>query len=275
MTRARKVEVERVEPSLSPQKAVELLKGQIAKIEALTNLDYNDPEVNAWCNFTEQVIIKAFGKPSENLDAYHSARFPGVISPDTDWQEEHVSGLRTTKRLLEGFIEQLEAFAPAVSDVSEGGEGRQATSPTTNEVFIVHGHDHQAKTELALVLTRMGLNPIILHEQPNEGLTIIEKLEKHSIVGYAFIILTPDDVGHPKDAPNAACPRARQNVVFEFGLFVGRLSRSRVCCLCKGEVEIPSDLHGLAYHRFNNSVHELILDIAKELRRAGYNPTLV
>lgn len=269
MARTRKVEVERTEPSLAPQKAIELLKGQIARIDALANLDYDDPEVNAWHNFTEQVIIKAFGKPSENLSAYYSARFPGGVVGDTDWQEVHVRGLRTTKRLLEGFIEQLQAFAPDVSDTSDE---QQATTPTTNDVFIVHGHDHQAKTELALILTRMGLNPIVLHEQPNEGLTIIEKLEKHSVAGYAFVILAADDVGYPKDVPQAARARARQNVVFEFGLFVGRLGRPRVCCLYKGDVEIPSDLQGLAYHRFNSSIQDVTFDIMKELRAAGYNP---
>ena len=101
-------------------------------------------------------------------------------------------------------------------------------------------------------------------------MTVIEKLEKHSDVGFAFILLTPDDKGCKGGQENNLLPRARQNVVFEFGLFVGKLGRNRVCCLYTGNVELPSDLHGLVYLPFNNSVNEIQLDIVKELRAAGY-----
>lgn len=63
------------------------------------------------------------------------------------------------------------------------------------DVFIVHGTDHASLEELKTLLQGVGLNPIILHEQPSKGMTLIEKLEKYSNVGFAFIILTPDDVG--------------------------------------------------------------------------------
>ena len=143
----------------------------------------------------------------------------------------------------------------------------------SKKIFIVHGHDSQAKSELAVTLSSLGLKPIILHEQPSEGMTLIEKLEKYSDVGYAFIILTPDDLGTKKDVKNikdSLKPRARQNVVFEFGLFVGKLGRNRVCCLYKGNVKLPSDLDGLVYIPFNLSINEKQIDIIRELKAAGY-----
>ncbi|HLG29869.1 MAG TPA: TIR domain-containing protein, partial [Candidatus Brocadiales bacterium] len=70
---------------------------------------------------------------------------------------------------------------------------------------------------------------------------------------------------------NNLLPRARQNVVFEFGLFVGKLTRNRVCCLYTGNVERPTDLEGLVYLQFKDSVNEIQLDIVKELRAAGYD----
>lgn len=266
MARTPKVEVERVATSLAPQKAIELFTAQIAKIDDLLQRRYNDPVVERWYNFTEQLLVGAFGKPHDNLSTFHVKRYPGgVVMMDEDGiQETYIEGLHAMKELLAGFIDQLQLLSPQAPATSE------PTAPTTNDVFIVHGHDQQARAELALILTRMGLNPIILHEQPNRGLTVIEKLEKHSGVSYAFIILTPDDMGHPKDAPDATRQRARQNVVFEFGWFAGRLGRSRVCCLYKGDVELPSDLHGIAYHSFTESITELTGDIARELRAAGY-----
>lgn len=109
-----------------------------------------------------------------------------------------------------------------------------------------------------------------MHEQANEGKTLIEKLEKHSDVGYAFVILTPDDVGTNINNKENLKPRARQNVVFEFGMFVGKIGRSKVCCLFKGDIELPSDLHGLVYLPFSESLNEIQIDIIKELKAAGY-----
>lgn len=93
----------------------------------------------------------------------------------------------------------------------------------------------------------MELEPVILHEQPNKGRTIIEKFEEHADVRFAVVLLTPDDVGAVKDRKSDLLPRARQNVVFEFGYFIGRLGRDRVCALAKGDIERPSDSDGILY----------------------------
>lgn len=155
--------------------------------------------------------------------------------------------------------------------------------PSQN-VFIVHGRDHKPMAELKAMLYEFGLNPIVLHEQPSASRTIVEQLEKYSDVGYAFVILTPDDMGgssaqiynQPRviygdtyfvpDANN----RARQNVVLEFGFFIGLLGRDRVCCLYKGDIELPSDMHGIVYVPFEESVSEIRDKIIEELKAAGY-----
>lgn len=145
-----------------------------------------------------------------------------------------------------------------------------------NKVFIVHGKDDRPKLELARMLEKdLGLEAIILHEQPSEGRTIIESIEKFSDVGYAFIILTPDDVGlSSQDIAHESSllkRRPRQNVIFEFGFFVGKLGRKRTCCLYQESVEeLPSDIHGIVYKKFRQSVRECYADIVKELKAAGY-----
>jgi len=143
----------------------------------------------------------------------------------------------------------------------------------SNRVFIVHGKDEESKLQLARILeTDLGLEVIILREQPSEGRTIIENIEKYSDVGYAFVILTPDDMGYDAGlAEPIPRPRPRQNVVFEFGFFVGKLGRNRVCVLHKGDMELPSDVHGVIYKPFRESIRECYLDIVKELKAAGYN----
>jgi predicted nucleotide-binding protein len=142
----------------------------------------------------------------------------------------------------------------------------------SNRIFIVHGHDHEAKNELELFLKTHGLEAVVLHRQPDEGKTIIEKFEKHSDVGYAFILLTPDDVGGTAETPPAnLSKRARQNVIFEFGYFAGKLGRPNVCCIYTGNVELPSDLDGLIYKEFHKNIREVFYDIQGELKARGYS----
>ncbi|MCG5513751.1 TIR domain-containing protein [Ectothiorhodospira shaposhnikovii] len=147
----------------------------------------------------------------------------------------------------------------------------------SNRVFVVHGHDSELKADIERFLHEIGLEPVVLHRQVDEGATIIEKFEKHADVGYAFILLTPDEVaytitqlGLPEQERDLE-KRARPNVIFEFGYFVGRLGRSRVCCLHKGEVAIPSDLSGLVYKKVGGSIDEQAYSIIRELKAAGYD----
>lgn len=259
----------KIEPSLPSERAIELIKRQMDKIEGLIKLRYDDPEVRKWDNMTEQILINSFGKPHDNLSDFNYARHGGagiIGGEDYEYQNEFIEHLKDTKKLLEGFIEQIEIFSPIKIQIQEN----KITKELSNKIFIVHGHDEKARSELALILNRLGFEPIILHEQANEGKTLIEKLEKHSEVGYAFIILTPDDLGTNIDNKEDLKPRARQNVVFEFGMFVGKIGRSKVCCLYKGNIELPSDLHGLVYIPFADSLNEIQIDILKELKAAGY-----
>lgn len=136
----------------------------------------------------------------------------------------------------------------------------------TRDVFIVHGHDEAAKEQVARFLGNLNLRPVILHEQANHGSsTIIEKLERHSNVTFAIVLLTPDDLGSVKNSPNALSPRARQNVILELGYFLGKLGRKGVCPLYKEGVELPSDFSGVIYTPLD-SHGGWQLKLAKELR---------
>jgi predicted nucleotide-binding protein len=136
-------------------------------------------------------------------------------------------------------------------------------------VFIVHGHDDLTKEAAARFIERLNLEAIILHEQPNKGLAIIEKLERHADVGFALVLLTPDDVGAARANATNLQPRARQNVIFEMGMFIGQLGRRRVCTLYKGSVELPSDYQGVIYIQMDDG-GGWRAKVAKELKEAGF-----
>jgi predicted nucleotide-binding protein len=117
-------------------------------------------------------------------------------------------------------------------------------------------------------LEKLDLNPIILHEQPDRGRTIIQKFEDYSDVGFAVILLTPDDIGYKKNKPEEGKQRARQNVIFELGYFIGKLGHENVCALYKEGVELPSDIQGRLYVPMD-SAEGWHLKLSREIKDAG------
>src|SRR5260221_8703375 len=89
----------------------------------------------------------------------------------------------------------------------------QNDQEVSRKIFLVHGHAEEVKQTVAAFLRTLDLEVVILHEQPNRGRTIIEKFEKHSDVGFAVVLLTPDDIGAPIEEPDKTKKRARQNVI--------------------------------------------------------------
>lgn len=145
------------------------------------------------------------------------------------------------------------------------------SSPIKNlRTFIVHGHDDSAKWELKNFLhNKLKLpEPIILHEQPSLGRTIIEKFEDETRqVDLVFVLLTPDDKFQATSESNEARHRARQNVIFEMGYFLGKLQRKRgrVFLLYKEPLDLPTDINGVIYIDISNGVDSAGETIRKEL----------
>ncbi len=138
------------------------------------------------------------------------------------------------------------------------------------KVFIVHGHDSVAVYELRKLLeTNLGLEPVVLFEEDDLGMTIIEKFEHYAQkCSFAFILLTPDDK-IADELDNNEKWRARQNVILEMGWFMSKLGRERVVMLHKGTVEIPSDILGILYLPFTSSIFEVSERIRQRLTGVG------
>jgi len=144
------------------------------------------------------------------------------------------------------------------SNISEQVKPQIKTNDISSlsRIFIVHGHDEEMKQAAARTLEKLDLTPIILHEQPDGNKTIMEKIEQYSDVGFAVIILSPDDFAYPKDEdPRKGKYRARQNVIMELGFFLAKLGRKGVFILCRQDdnFEMPSDYSGILYTPYDNA----------------------
>lgn len=118
--------------------------------------------------------------------------------------------------------------------------------PKSRKVFVVHGRDDGSKTRVELFLRAIGLDPIILHQRPNKGRHILTKFQEESEgASFAVVIMAPDDEGGL--IGGTSTKRARQNVVFELGYFIGVLGPGNVAALIDAEVEKPSDFAGIGY----------------------------
>lgn len=223
---------------------LQLLDEQIAAANGGHPADFE-----GWRNQTEVVLRTVMGTDSPLYKAFQDVRYsPSVMWSGMDTSGYRPAGVRSVISILTAAKRELELVAE-VEEVVETDEtdDQRAVAAEHGRVFIVHGHDDARKHELArLVRALTGTEPIILHEQPNNGRVLIEKLEQtSSAAGYAVALLTADDEGRAKNGTDR--PRARQNVVFETGFFCGALGRSRVAVLLDAGVERPSDLQGLVY----------------------------
>lgn len=205
-------------------------------------------------------IVSSFGGSSGESAAERQAR-------ERAWR----AGQRESIDLIDTMIEDLELSEPEQPQVEEDLVEEDLSVPQSNRVFVVHGHDNEMKQAVARTVERLGLEAVVLHEKPNRGQTIIEKIERFSDVGFAVVLLSPDDTGYSNGAgPDAAKPRARQNVILELGYFAGKLGRERVVALHRGNVELPSDYDGVLYTRYDSDSGTWRSELVAELRESGY-----
>lgn len=252
------------------------------RIDELNSLDprqthYDDAKIKTVEANIRETVREVFGAQSPEFrdHQHHRIWHGGYNVYDTDGQRQvkFADGIPQTVTMLEGLISRLEEKRDDLEPEPPAAIPPIAPIPGTRRVFVVHGRDESAKEAVARFLTQLNLEPIILHEQPSQGRTVIEKFEGSADVDFAVVLLTPDDTGQLADGSDKPKPRARQNVIFELGYFVGRLGRSRVCALHKGGVEILSDYEGVLYVSMDDPQGWRLL-LAREIKAAGIDVDL-
>jgi len=116
--------------------------------------------------------------------------------------------------------------------------------------------------------------------QPRRGYleTLVDALDRFD---FALLVLSPDDFissrGDTKEAP-------RDNVMFELGLFMGRLGRSRTFVIrnAQSNLKMPSDLAGVTHLTYDGertdknltaAVASACTTIRNTMRSLGVSPT--
>ena len=268
------------------RRRIEQLQKCIQELEAFdpqTVQKRYPPEVTALGTDIDVALSKAFGHGTVEYRRYSSAarldHGPHFVSTTFRGGGQDDGAHQARQYLAEGKQQSIVLLQRAIRTLEDEiaeQEHEASSAPPTHaaalvprgrKVFVVHGRDEGALAAMARFLEKIEIEPIVLQEQPDQGFTIIEKFETYAKqVGFAVVLLTPDDLGGSASASSQSA-RARQNVIFELGYFVGKLGRGRACLLRKGEIEIPSDLYGVIYTEMDAG-KGWKLKLAKELKVA-------
>jgi hypothetical protein len=240
-------------------------------ISELSSLGFDDIEKADYLKRRGQIIAKSlFGEGNRYHDDIQNVSFHA--SDDEAPSRKQNYAWQLSKEELEQIFYQMREHADFLDWGVPKPRAELAEEDQSNRVFVVHGHDEVMKQSVARVLEKLGLEPIILHEKPNIGRTIIEKFADYSTVGFAVVLLSPDDIGYSrKEKPENYRFRARQNVILELGYFLGKLGRSRVVSLFKSDdkFEMPTDYSGVLFVPFD-SMGRWRFDLIRELIANGY-----
>lgn len=242
------------------------------KILSASSLEEAKRRFRKWDEFNRDLLHKLFEGTDvgdEYWTYFRSSRPRGFVNPTLDSQ------VYVFKEDVQDKLTYLESLVQRLELMDEPDQQRivaqEELPPRTKRIFVVHGHDLAARLAVEKVLKSLGLKPVILMDEPNQGRTLIEKVEDTSDVSFAVIILTPDDVGRAcRDSDESLRPRARQNVILELGYLMRHLGRSRLCVLHHPAVEIPTDIQGLGYTELDPGGAWQVR-LAQELRAAGYD----
>jgi predicted nucleotide-binding protein len=239
------------------------------------------PQIQAIKVSIEQTLEEIFGAYSTEYKRYSPAAvFSGGpliigggrrIDHRPYYEKSRVSSIALLERAVQSLIERKADIGHSVQD---GGysTAEEIEPEFSSRIFVVHGRDGQHRETVARFLQQLGLEAVILHEEPNKGRTLITKFrEVAADIGFVIVLMTPDDIGGIRDGNSEQKARARQNVIFELGFFIGTLGPERVAALIGNDVERPSDFEGVVYIPIES---EWRLPLCRELRAAGYDVDL-
>ncbi|MDE2844691.1 MAG: nucleotide-binding protein [Chloroflexota bacterium] len=260
---------------LPKSEAMERLNGLLQHIPDLKSYSLGSPEFTKWQRDAQVTISKIFGESPDHRKKFDDVQYYSSVSSSSGVERRrrthpaYERGLDKAEAIIESMIEEIKTWwADDPDDDVPSQSPMQMELSIAKDIFLVHGHDHGTKETVARFLQGLDLKPIILHEQPNQGRTIIEKFEDYARTSYAIALLTPDDVGG-LDADQLK-PRARQNVILEMGFFWGSLGRGRVAALLKDDLVVPSDYDGVVYIELDDN-DGWQMKLARELKAAGFD----
>lgn len=264
--------------------AISVLKKIIESAKGLNSDKRKKAKFHIWQKDVIRKLEKIFGDNSREVRNFRELHFYKLLRRSRDPYVVAIEDMKIFNKDMEIALSQINTYIDEIetgfhvmgkekSLASSNVQSPAHENISSDNVFIVHGHDEEMKQSVARAVEKLELNPIILHEQPNEGRTVIQKFTDHSNVSFAIVLLSPDDMAYSKkDGPDKIKARARQNVILEMGYFLGKLGPKNVVAIHKPgkDFELPSDYEGVIYIPYDKAGAWKAL-LVREMKVCGYN----
>jgi len=233
-----------------------------------SSIDYSNGDLMTQCEDDAKSFVRnVIAKDSDWIKRINAIRWSVGIFTSSTPDSAFVNAWNSGKQEFVGVLNSIKTEVELYSNI-DPSENCISDKLKSDKIFIVHGKNDAMKLAVARVITQLNLNPIILHEQPNKGRTIIEKFERLSAnISFAIVLLSADDL--MSDGKH----RARQNVILELGYFIAKLGRENVIALydtSSNEIEIPSDITGVLYEPYDKPDGAWQFELVQELQAAGF-----
>jgi predicted nucleotide-binding protein len=201
-------------------------------------------DVDAWASTGREMLIKAFGSDSHNVNDFTQVGFyrePSVDSPSA-WEEVRGDILSEQLSVIGSCIEQLELIG---GGSNEDKRPISTTPPLGTRIFIGHGSDPTWREVKDFIVDRLKLGHEEFNRESTAGIPTVERLQTMlSESAFALIVMTGED----EHADGKRHPR--ENVIHELGLFQGHLGFHRAIILLEEECEEFSNIEGITQIRF-------------------------
>ena len=183
---------------------------------------------------------------------------------ENDYSAFHFDDIINFLRSLDSDVQQKDDIQ-VKSDIQKVIKIQGSTYPTKSnvespKVLIINGHEDLLSYQLEGFLRKLGIEPFLLHSQPYQGRTVIEKMELFQDFSFAIVLYS---------APNNEI-KVSPNVLFEHGYLTSKLGRNRVCALVEGPNMLPSDLAGIIFIPVDGK-GAWKFSLVKEMKAVGIN----
>lgn len=210
--------------------------------------------------------ISEYGGKSFIPDPFYVKKhnvFDIAFSPiDTFNFSENLDALDEVKAIVNKAIGKLEK-----EEESWRIKGKEATYKKDSQrpkAFISHGKGEGALRKLERFLIELGVQPIIVKDQPNLDRTVDKKVEDClDEADFVIILATGDDKVGNKSQP-------RQNIIHEIGL-AQKTHSGKIIYLLEEGTELPSNIRPKVYETFaRQSMDRAFTTIIREIKKLGF-----
>jgi len=236
--------------------------------ESLRQL-HDDPAVRdfwgtfeAWKTNVRSIIINGLGEQSAplvnqfDLATRYLPMPTNIVYPggqEVLYEHAFKQKLPNVKKTLENIIWQLETFGEPYVPAEEERISAKA--------FIAHGSKSQALEKLCRYLTALGIQPLVIEQEPYESRSVDEQVELHLEEADCAIVLGTADDKELKDGKLYP----RRNVHIEIGRFQERFP-NRTIYLLEENATFPTNIEEKLHARFTSDcMDEALIRVAIEL----------